>query len=206
MKTFLFFLLGALMSSISFSGLIEQSAKIEASDSDSNENRNKRDNLPIEEHQVTVKEYCYFLNAVATTSDSHNLYDERMGSDSLTTCITRSVTPYHYTYSVVKGKEELPIIHVSWFDQARFCNWMENGQPAASQGPEITEEGSYTLSDTTDHIVPHNKGSTYVLLSQNEGDSKDFSSFEDINPFLKSSTGFWIATLAIPKVMMNPCF
>src|SRR3990167_1161206 len=82
---------------------------------------------------VTVRQYCDFLNAVAA-DDSHDLYDEQIESDHESACIKRVGTPGNYTYSVIEGKEENPIVFVSWFDQVRYCNWLENGQTKGPQG------------------------------------------------------------------------
>jgi len=38
-----------------------------------------------------------------------------------------------------------PISYVSWFDSARFSNWMSNGQPRGAQTSTTTENGTYTL-------------------------------------------------------------
>lgn len=98
---------------------------------------------------VTISQYCDFLNAVAS-SDPQHLYDEWMTSNSKKACIVRAGLPDNYTYSVINGKEELPMTNVSWFDEVRYFNWLENGQPIGSEGPQTTEEG---LSDKTNCIV-----------------------------------------------------
>ena len=38
---------------------------------------------------------------------------------------------------------------MSWFDSARFANWMANGQPTGAQSSTTTENGAYALSGTT---------------------------------------------------------
>ena len=82
---------------------------------------------------VTVRQYGDFLNAVAADDPNH-LYEERMESDYEGVCIKRTRTPGNYIYSMIEGRGEDPIVFVSWFDQARFCNWMKNGQPIGAQG------------------------------------------------------------------------
>ena len=123
-----------------------------------------KENIPIEEHHVTVEEYCEFLNAVAT-SDSHHLYDECMGSDPDTACIIRSGTPANYSYSAVEGQGELPISQVNLLDKARYCNWLEQGKPTGDQSAETTEDGVYTLNG--DKIVAINAEATYLLKDNN---------------------------------------
>ena len=39
---------------------------------------------------------------------------------------------------------------VSWGDAARFCNWLQNGQPTSgTEGTGTTETGAYTLNGAT---------------------------------------------------------
>jgi formylglycine-generating enzyme required for sulfatase activity len=53
----------------------------------------------------------------------------------------------HYLYIVESGQENLPVVYVSWFSAARFCNWLHYGQPRAD-GPDDsthpTTEGDAT--------------------------------------------------------------
>lgn len=53
-----------------------------------------------------------------------------------------------YTYSVTNNggdSANRPITYVSWFDAARFANWMANGQPVGAASDSTTEDGAYTL-------------------------------------------------------------
>ncbi|HLB34918.1 MAG TPA: hypothetical protein VJK54_11890 [Chthoniobacterales bacterium] len=164
MKVFLSLFLGALISSTSPVSLLAQSAKIEANASNSNKNKDSQENISTEEHQVIVKEYCDFLNAVVT-DDPHGFYEEWMEADPETACIIRSGTPGSYSYSVVKGKEDMSIAQVNLLNQARYCNWLENGQPAGPQSEKTTEDGVYTLKG--DKVVVVNPNTTYFLKSDN---------------------------------------
>src|SRR3990167_2624215 len=160
MKVFLSLFLGALISSTSPVSLLAQSAKIEANASNSNKNKDSQENISTEEHQVIVKEYCDFLNAVVT-DDPHGFYEEWMEADPETACIIRSGTPGSYSYSVVKGKEDMSIAQVNLLNQARYCNWLENGQPAGPQSKKTTEEGVYTLGG--EKIIDVNSEATHLL-------------------------------------------
>jgi formylglycine-generating enzyme required for sulfatase activity len=55
-----------------------------------------------------------------------------------------------------------PVNYVSWYDAARFTNWLHNGQGAGS-----TETGAYTLSGNTG-IITKNVGATVWLPSEDE--------------------------------------
>jgi hypothetical protein len=57
---------------------------------------------------------------------------------------------------------------VSWFDAARFANWLQNGQPTGGQGAGTTETGAYTLSGATSGVFVRNPDATFGLPSENE--------------------------------------
>jgi len=115
---------------------------------------------------VTVCEYVEFLNAIART-DTNNLYNISMSS-SLGRCgIDRSGTSGSYTYTVRSSYANKPIIYVSWFDAARYCNWLHNGKPTGTQNNNTTENGAYTFSLVGDNIV-RNPGARYYIPTENE--------------------------------------
>jgi formylglycine-generating enzyme required for sulfatase activity len=67
-----------------------------------------------------------------------------MGTDSNSAGITRDGSIGNYTYAV-KGSGARPVTYVSWFDAARFANWVANGQPTGAQQNSTTENGAYSL-------------------------------------------------------------
>ena len=60
--------------------------------------------------------------------------------------ILRSGTPGSYSYSVKAHFSDKPVNFVSWYDGARFANWLHNGQPTGMQDNNTTEDGAYTFS------------------------------------------------------------
>lgn len=61
------------------------------------------------------------------------------------------------------GSGNRPISYMSWFDAARFTNWLGNGQGSGS-----TETGAYTLSGATSGIFTKNVGATVWIPSEDE--------------------------------------
>ncbi len=129
----------------------------------------------IGEYDVTTAQYCQFLNAVATTSDPYGLYNSYMATDVPTVAITQSGTAGNYSYSVTGSYSQgvnCPIFDVTWGDAARFCNWLQNGQPTGAEGPGTTETGAYTLNGaTTDAAlmaITRNAGAVDFIPSENE--------------------------------------
>jgi sulfatase modifying factor 1 len=122
----------------------------------------------IGKFEVTAGQYTEFLNAVATT-DTYGLYFRAM--DSLTG-IWRSGSAGSYTYSVDPDWANRPVNYVDWGDAARFCNWLENGQPTGAQDLTTTEDGSYYLNGATSipalQAVTRKKGAVWVIPTEDE--------------------------------------
>ena len=91
----------------------------------------------IGKYDVTIGQYTAFLNAVAA-ADTHSLYNSKMLSDRNIMGVDRHGVSGSYSYSVV-GSANCPITYVSWYDSARFSNWMANGQPTGAQTSTTTE-------------------------------------------------------------------
>lgn len=98
----------------------------------------------IAKYEVTNDEYAEFLNNVASI-DEYNLYDSFMGSNARGG-ITRHGTSGNYTYTVKPNMGNKPVIYVSWFNCARYCNWLTNGKPTGEQNNYTTEGGVYNLN------------------------------------------------------------
>jgi formylglycine-generating enzyme required for sulfatase activity len=102
----------------------------------------------IAAYDVTGLQYAAFLNAVGST-DTYGLYNTFMGTDTNVAQISRSGTVGTYTYAVLNSTGYRPISYVSWFDSARFSNWMSNSQPSGAQTSTTTENGAYNLNGAT---------------------------------------------------------
>ncbi len=112
----------------------------------------------IGKYEVTNTQYGAFLNAAAKT-DSYGLYNSSMSSYG----ITQSGSSGSFTYSVTGTLANHPVVHVSWFDAARFANWMMNGQ-----GSGDTETGAYTLNGSSNGIILANAGVQVYIPTEDE--------------------------------------
>ena len=147
-------------------------------------------------YDVTVGQYLQFLNAVATTSDPYGLYYSGMATDlpnnfGANIGITQSGSLGNYKYAAM-GNANGPIFDVSWGDAARFCNWLQNGQPNAPEGNGTTETGAYTMnggtSDAALMAVTRNAGATYFIPTENEWYKAAY-----YDPTLNARTGgYWL--------------
>jgi formylglycine-generating enzyme required for sulfatase activity len=123
-------------------------------------------NYSIGTYEVTLNQYSAFLNAVGKT-DTYGLYNTSMGTDLNVRGISRSGASGSYTYAVL-GSGARPVTYVSWYDSARFVNWLHNGQPTGAQGAGTTETGAYTLNGALSGVVTRNANATYSLPSEDE--------------------------------------
>ena len=120
----------------------------------------------IAKNETTISQYAEFLNAVAKT-DSYGLYSTNM-TESWINGVSRSGTSGSYTYAVNPGSANKPITNVSWFDAARFCNWLHNGQQTGEGAALTAESGAYTLNGAVSGIVNKNVNATVWIPSENE--------------------------------------
>jgi len=95
----------------------------------------------ISKYEVTAGQYAEFLNAVAKT-DGYGLYNSDMWDRGDGCHIRRGGSSGSYTYSVASDYANRPVNFVSFWDAARFTNWLNNGQDNGD-----TETGAYTLTD-----------------------------------------------------------
>jgi formylglycine-generating enzyme required for sulfatase activity len=112
----------------------------------------------IGKYEVTNAQYGEFLNAKGQ-SNSNGVYHDSMPSFG----ITQSGTSGSFSYTVTSAWANRPVVLVSWFDAARFANWMMNGQGNASM-----ETGAYTLNNATSGIITANIGAQVYIPSDNE--------------------------------------
>jgi len=132
-------------------------------------------NYGIGKYEITISQYTAFLNAVAA-SDPYRLYNPTLMTNPINGGITRSGSDGSYVYTPITGTDQLPITGVSWFDAARFVNWLDNGQPSGASSEQTTEDGTYTLngaingvSSSRNSINPNtNTSPQYAIPTENE--------------------------------------
>ena len=114
----------------------------------------------IGKYEVTNAQYAEFLNAVART-DTYGLYNANMGSDA-NGGITRSGMSGSFTYAAKQNMGNKPVNWVSWYDAARFTNWLHNSQPTGLQTTLTTEDGAYALTGNTGLISKNGSATVWI--------------------------------------------
>ena len=101
-------------------------------------------------------------------TDTYSLYNAGM-TTSYINGISQSGVSGSFTYSVNPGSANKPVTYVSWFDAARFTNWLHNGQTSGLQNATTTERGAYTLDGAVSGVtISKNVGATVWIPSENE--------------------------------------
>ena len=89
-----------------------------------------------------MRDYVAFLNAVAA-DDPNGLFHEGAGPGY---GITRTGAPGSYRLCRRRREARTPVNFVTFWDAARFANWLHNGQPSGAQTAATTEDGAYTIT------------------------------------------------------------
>lgn len=116
-------------------------------------------------YEVTNAQYAEFLNAVDPGgTNTYSLYNGNMANNSNRGGITFvSGAANGSKYQLRPNMGNKPVNWVSWFDAARFSNWLQNGQ-----GSGDTETGSYALNGAMSGISFSRATGTIGLPTENE--------------------------------------
>jgi sulfatase modifying factor 1 len=122
----------------------------------------------ISKHEVTNAQYAEFLNAVDPTGTNASLggsdgflYNANMSGDARGGINLNGGAANGSKYEIKLGRDNNPVVFVSFFDAMRFTNWLHNGQGSGS-----TESGVYTIGSGTDEV--RSASAKYWIPSEDE--------------------------------------
>ncbi len=103
----------------------------------------------IGKYEVTNAQYTAFLNAADPTgANANGIYNSSMGRNARGGITYTAGAASGEKYTIRTSMGDKPVNYVSWYDSARFTNWVNNGQGACS-----TETGAYMLTGNTGIIT-----------------------------------------------------
>lgn len=115
----------------------------------------------IGKFEVTNDQYAEFLNTVdALGTNPDGLYNPDMGTDPRGGISFVGANAPGTKYVPRSKMANKPVNFHSWFDAARFTNWLHNGQGSGS-----TETGAYDLSQAAPQRLP---GARWFLPTEDE--------------------------------------
>jgi hypothetical protein len=123
----------------------------------------------IGKYDVTVNQYVELLNRKDPTgANTLGLFGPEMSDATYGGISFNAGAADGIKYEVIAGRGNHPVNYVSFFDAARFANWLNNGQADGD-----TESGAYTLLGGTpipsnSMEVTRNPGAQVFIPSQDE--------------------------------------
>ncbi len=128
-------------------------------------------NYRIGKYEVTNAQYVDFLNGVDPTgANTLALYNGSVSSNARGGINFNAGAANGSKYEIKLGRDNNPVVYVSWYDSIRFANWLQN-----DQGSGDTENGAYTLGPLGAGAVPingdsitRNLGAKWWLPSEDE--------------------------------------
>jgi formylglycine-generating enzyme required for sulfatase activity len=138
----------------------------------------------IGKYEVTNAQYGAFLNAVDPDgANANGVYNSNMGSNARGGITYTADAASGAKYTIRTSMGDKPVNYVSWYDAARFANWLHNGQGSGS-----TETGAYTLSLNTG-IITKNSGANVYLPSEDEWYK---AAYYDPTPGAGGGDNYWL--------------
>lgn len=129
----------------------------------------------MSDKEITVGQWTEFLNSVAFYDDPYSLWKSEM-NDNKDIGIQQKYDGLYYCYSIQNCSSidcfapeyNRPMRYLTWFDVARYCNWLHNNKKSGYPDASTTEDGAYALYGTTNSIISRNPGAKFWIPSDDE--------------------------------------
>jgi sulfatase modifying factor 1 len=158
-------------------------------------------------YEVTNAQYAEFLNKVDPFAlNQFDLQDPGMGTDIRGGIVLNATQLGSNPYELKPNMGDKPVNYVTFWDAARFANWLHNGMPFFGG----TETGAYNLLDAyiggdpkniDNSAVTRNPNALFWIPSENEwykaayhdpvNPGADARSTDPINPDLNNTANYW---------------
>lgn len=130
-------------------------------------------NYLIGKCSVTNCEYAAFLNAVDPEgTNPQGIYNANINSDARVGITLNSGNANGQKYVLKANMGNKPVVLVSWFDCARYCNWLHNEAltyNTTAAAANVRNTGAYNVGTaTTGNAVAKEVGATYHIPTENQ--------------------------------------
>jgi formylglycine-generating enzyme required for sulfatase activity len=116
-------------------------------------------------------------------ANANGVYNSNMGSNARGGITYTAGAASGAKYTIRTSMGDKPVNYVSWYDAARFTNWLGNGQGSGS-----TETGAYTLNGNTG-LITKNVGASVYLPSEDEWYK---AAYYDPTPGAGGGDNYWL--------------
>ncbi|MEY4243794.1 MAG: hypothetical protein RLZZ245_1379 [Verrucomicrobiota bacterium] len=153
-------------------------------------------------YEVTNWEYTEFLNAVDPEgSNPAGIYSASMTTDARGGILFSASAAAGSKYAVKNLMGSKPVVHVSWFDAARFSNWVHNGYvkfQTTLDSYSARETGAYSLLGATSGSFPRARRATAWIPSEDEWFKSAY--FRDTAGYMDFATGLYFSTAELDQM------
>lgn len=136
--------------------------------------------------EISSGQWVEFLNTFGDHGDPHDAARDIFASGIER---DRSYSGPGRRWKLLDGFEEaerIPVLGISWFNAARYCNWLHHGQ---TTDLDKLEYGAYDLRDVVDNIPPErSEGARYWIPTFDEYLK---AAYYDPNRFGEGQGGWW---------------
>lgn len=127
----------------------------------------------ISKYPLTNYEYTEFLNAIDPEgTNPEEAYNSKMYSSVFGGIIFIYMNSNGLKYITKPNMKDKPVNFISWFNCARYCNWLHNGKPIFTKTSDASDArnfGAYTVGTAVKgNTTIKNDGSNYHIPTENE--------------------------------------
>ena len=125
-------------------------------------------------YEVTAGQYAEFLNAVASTSNALGLYNPEMWSHAYGCKIQQTGFYGNYSYNVAAEYADRPVNYVSFWDAARFANWLDSGDTETGGYVNIGDQATFARGRGAQFFIPTEDEWYKAAYHQNDGPTNNY--------------------------------
>ena len=125
----------------------------------------------MSKYEVTHVDYIEFLNSRDVSSDGSYNGNELIDMDARGCAIVHDGSSFYFDGSGKAGDEQCPVIYVTWYGTAEYCNWLSE-QEGLTKAYTISSGSVECNWDANGYRLPTEAEWEYAARSQGRDDRK----------------------------------